>query len=66
MGLIDFPHIRSIVCTSRSETLVLATTFVSTLLVELEFATLAGLIRRLVMYLSRTSRPWGNMPSALN
>lgn len=57
-GLIDFPHIRSIVRTSRSETLVLATTFVSTLLLELEFAILAGVILSLVMYLSRTSRPW--------
>jgi SulP family sulfate permease len=57
-GLIDFPHIRSIVRTSRSETLVLATTFVSTLLLELEFAILAGVILSLVMYLNRTSRPW--------
>jgi SulP family sulfate permease len=57
-GLIDFPHIRSILRTSRSETLVLATTFASTLLLELEFAILAGVILSLVMYLNRTSRPW--------
>lgn len=57
-GLIDFAHIRSIVRTSRSETLVLATTFASTLLLALEFAILAGVILSLVIYLSRTSRPW--------
>ncbi len=57
-GLIDFAHIRGIVRTSRTETLVLATTFVSTLLLELEFAILAGVILSLVIYLSRTSRPW--------
>lgn len=57
-GLIDFPHIRSIVRTSRSETLVLVITFVSTLLLELEFAILAGVILSLVVYLNRTSKPW--------
>lgn len=56
--LIDFVHIRSIVRTSHSETLVLATTFASTLLLELEFAILAGVILSLVVYLSRTSKPW--------
>ncbi len=55
--LIDFHHIAQIIRTSRSETAVLATTFFSTLLLELEFAILLGVMLSLVMYLSRTSRP---------
>jgi SulP family sulfate permease len=56
-GLIDFPSIRKIVRASRSETAVLALTFAATLLLELEFAILAGVMLSLLVYLNRTSRP---------
>ncbi|MDH4274168.1 MAG: SulP family inorganic anion transporter [Gammaproteobacteria bacterium] len=56
-GLIDFHHISRIIKTSRAETMVLATTFFSTLFLELEFAILLGVILSLGVYLSRTSRP---------
>jgi len=56
-NLIDWHHIHSIVHTSRAEAGVLATTFFSTLFLELEFAIYAGVMLSLVMYLSRTSRP---------
>jgi len=56
-GLIDFHHIRKIIKTSRSETTILGVTFFSTLLLELEFAILLGVILSLVVYLNRTSKP---------
>ncbi|HSH29912.1 MAG TPA: SulP family inorganic anion transporter, partial [Thiohalobacter sp.] len=56
-GLIDFHHIRQIIRTSRQETAVLAVTFFSTLLLELEFAILAGVLLSLALYINRTSRP---------
>ncbi len=56
-NLIDFHHIRSIIKTSPSEAAVLAVTFVSTLLVELEFAIYVGVILSLLLYLNRTSHP---------
>jgi len=56
-GLIDFHHIRTILSSSRQETLVLATTFLATLFLHLEFAIYAGVLLSLVMYLNRTSRP---------
>ncbi|MEK6748516.1 MAG: SulP family inorganic anion transporter [Pseudomonadota bacterium] len=56
-GLIDFHHIKRIINTSHSETAVLATTFLSTLFLELEFAILLGVVLSLVVYLARTSRP---------
>jgi SulP family sulfate permease len=56
-GLIDFHHIGSIMKTSRSETVVLFTTLLSTLFVELEFAIYVGVILSLMLYLNRTSRP---------
>ena len=56
-GLIDFHHIAKIIQTSRADTAILATTFFSTLFLELEFAILAGVILSLVLYLNRTSRP---------
>jgi SulP family sulfate permease len=56
-GLIDFHHIRRILRASRSETAVLATTFLATLFVELEFAIYVGVIFSLVLYLKRTSKP---------
>ena len=56
-GLIDFKHIKIIIKTSRSETAVLVTTFLSTLFLNLEFAIYVGVILSLVLYLKRTSRP---------
>ena len=56
-GLIDLEQMRAIVRASRGETAVLVITFLSTLLLELEFAILVGVIASLVMYLHRTSHP---------
>lgn len=56
-GLIDFHHIQSIMRTSRTETVVLFTTLLSTLFVELEFAIYVGVILSLMLYLARTSQP---------
>nr|VFK60971.1 MAG: sulfate permease, SulP family [Candidatus Kentron sp. TUN]VFK64118.1 MAG: sulfate permease, SulP family [Candidatus Kentron sp. TUN]VFK70059.1 MAG: sulfate permease, SulP family [Candidatus Kentron sp. TUN] len=57
VSLVDMDHIRRIIRISRSETAVLAVTFVCTLAFGLEFAILAGVILSLVVYLARTSRP---------
>ena len=56
-GLIDFHHIHSIFRTSRAETVVLFTTLLSTLFVELEFAIYVGVMLSLMLYLDRTSQP---------
>lgn len=56
-GLIDFHHMASILKTSRAESVVLVTTLLSTLFVELEFAIYVGVILSLMLYLNRTSRP---------
>jgi len=56
-GLIDFHHIKRIARASRAETAVLATTFLATLFLELEFAIFLGVMLSLILYLSRTSRP---------
>ncbi|MCX7143469.1 MAG: SulP family inorganic anion transporter, partial [Proteobacteria bacterium] len=56
-GLIDLSSIRAIVRASPAETAVLALTFAATLLLELEFAILAGVAFSLGVYLNRTSRP---------
>lgn len=56
-GLIDFKHIAQIARASRSETAVLAVTFVATLVFPLEFAILAGVLLSLLLYLNRTSHP---------
>ncbi len=55
-GLIDRHHIASILRTSRTETVVLAVTFIGTL-VDLERGIFLGVIASLMVYLSRTSRP---------
>lgn len=55
--LIDFHHIQNIIQVSRSETLILATTFFATLFIELEFAIYVGVMLSLVLYLMRTARP---------
>jgi SulP family sulfate permease len=56
-GLFDFHAMRTILRASRSETAVLALTFAATLLLELEFAIVAGVTLSLLVYLNRTSRP---------
>jgi SulP family sulfate permease len=56
-GLIDLHHIKKIIATSRSETVVLTITFFATLLLDLEFAIFLGVMASLVSYLYRTSRP---------
>lgn len=56
-GLIDVKQIRHILHGSRSETAVLLVTFLSALLLELEFAIFAGVLLSLVLYLGRTSKP---------
>lgn len=56
-NLIDFHHIRSIFKTSKEESAVLVTTFLATLLLDLEFAIYIGVLLSLVLYLSRTSHP---------
>ncbi len=56
-GLIDFFHINKIIKTDRSESAILLITFFSTLVLELEFAIILGVVLSLVIYLSKTSRP---------
>jgi SulP family sulfate permease len=56
-NLIDLPRIRKILATSRSESAVLAVTFFATLVLDLEFAILVGVLVSLVVYLNRTSHP---------
>ncbi len=56
-NLIDFARIRKILATSRGEGAVLAVTFFATLLLDLEFAILVGVLASLVLYLNRTSHP---------
>ncbi len=56
-NLIDVPHIRQIIRSSQSEAAVLAVTFFSVLLLDLELAIFAGVILSLIFYLNRTSHP---------
>ncbi|HEY6239989.1 MAG TPA: SulP family inorganic anion transporter [Burkholderiales bacterium] len=56
-NLIELPRIRKILSTSRGESAVLAVTFFATLLLDLEFAILVGVLVSLVFFLNRTSRP---------
>ena len=56
-SLIDMHHIKRIVRTSRPEAVILLTTFLATLFVELEFAIYVGVILSLLLYLNRTSHP---------
>lgn len=55
--LIEFQLIGNILRTSKRETVVLLTTFLATLFVDLEFAIYIGVILSLVIYLMRTARP---------
>jgi SulP family sulfate permease len=56
-GLVDWHHIGLILRSSRAESAVLVVTFVSTLVMQLEFAIYLGVLLSLMVYLSRTSRP---------
>jgi sulfate permease, SulP family len=56
-NLIDLRRIRKVLATSRGESAVLAVTFFATLLLDLEFAILVGVLVSLVLYLNRTSHP---------
>ena len=56
-GIIDFAHIRKIVRASRSDSMVLWGTFLSTLFLALDFAIMLGVFLSLVIYLHRASRP---------
>jgi len=56
-GLIDFHQIGHILKVSKSESVILGTTFFSTLFLELEFAILLGVMLSLVLYLNKTSHP---------
>jgi SulP family sulfate permease len=57
IGLIDMHHIKVIVRASRSDAAVLGATFLATLLLELDFAIMLGVMFSLVIYLHRASRP---------
>jgi len=56
-GLVDWVRLREILAIGRGETLVLVVTFLATLLLQLEFAILVGVLCSLLMYLKRTTHP---------
>jgi sulfate permease, SulP family len=56
-GLFDWAHMRSVVMTSRQETVVMLVTIGAALLASLEFAIYAGVVLSLLLYLTRTSHP---------
>lgn len=56
-NLIDFHHIRSLIKTSKEEAMVLLTTFLATLFLDLAFAIYAGVLLSLILYLRRTAHP---------
>lgn len=55
--LIDPHHIMKIVKTSTTETVILGSTFLATLFLELQFAIMLGIMLSLAIYLNRTSHP---------
>ncbi len=55
--LIDVRHIKEILKTSRSESLVLAATFFGTLFFDIDFAIYTGVLLSLAIYLTRMSHP---------
>jgi len=57
VGLIDVHQIKVIIKASRSDAAVLGVTFLATLLLELDFAIMLGVMLSLVIYLHRASRP---------
>ncbi len=56
-GLIDFKEIARILKASKSETTILAVTFLGALFLELEMAIFAGVLLSLILYLERVSHP---------
>ncbi|MBU0484896.1 MAG: SulP family inorganic anion transporter [Proteobacteria bacterium] len=56
-GLFDLKHISRILKTCRSESVIMGTTFLATLFLELEFAIFLGVLLSLILYLNRTSHP---------
>jgi sulfate permease, SulP family len=56
-NLIDFHHILQIIKFNKTETAIMATTFFSTLFLELEFAIYLGVLLSLMLFLARTSTP---------
>ena len=56
-GLIDFPNIRHILKSNHSERAIFIITFVATLVLDLEFAILIGILLSLILYLMRVSQP---------
>ncbi|MEZ5057818.1 MAG: SulP family inorganic anion transporter [Saprospiraceae bacterium] len=56
-NLIDVPGIRTIIKASKRQSVVLAITFLSTMLLNLEFAIYIGMLFSLFFYLRRTSKP---------
>ncbi|HKA39671.1 MAG TPA: SulP family inorganic anion transporter [Burkholderiales bacterium] len=56
-SLLDWAHMRSVVITSRQETVVMLVTIAAALLASLEFAIYAGVVLSLLLYLTRTSHP---------
>ncbi|MFT5173930.1 MAG: SulP family sulfate permease [Gammaproteobacteria bacterium] len=57
VGLVDVQQIRIIFRASRTDATVLAVTFAATLLFELDFAIMLGVMLSLVIYLHQASRP---------
>jgi SulP family sulfate permease len=55
--LIDPYHILKIFKTSKTESVILGSTFLATLFLQLEFAILLGIMLSLAIYLNRTSHP---------
>ncbi|RTE67365.1 SulP family inorganic anion transporter [Amphritea opalescens] len=56
-NLIDVRHIREILHSSKQEASILLVTFMSTLIVALEFSIYLGVLMSLIFYLKRTSTP---------
>lgn len=56
-NLIEVKEIKLILRVSRSETVVLVTTFLATLFLNLEFAVYAGVVLSLFFYLNRAAKP---------
>jgi SulP family sulfate permease len=56
--LIDFKEIRHILTTSSSETAIAAVTFLSAMLINLEFAIYSGVFLSLALFLNKTSKPF--------
>jgi SulP family sulfate permease len=56
-NLIEFKHIKNVFRSSKTESIVLTITFVTTLLLDLEFAIYSGVLFSLFFYLNRTAKP---------